>query len=97
MYDYGHRAFEKLRDIDGITPQMIRKSLDPKMNIEKAYKAGESTGKSGSFFFFSADQKFIVKTMFNEEMKIFMENLDKYFMHLEKNPDSLISRIYGIF
>ena len=31
---------------------------------ENARKAGESTGKSGSFFFFSKDKKFIVKTMF---------------------------------
>jgi 1-phosphatidylinositol-4-phosphate 5-kinase len=31
------------------------------------------------------------------EMGIFTRSLPEYFMHLKKNPDSLMARIYGIF
>jgi 1-phosphatidylinositol-4-phosphate 5-kinase len=61
------------------------------------FKAGESQGKSGSFFFFSHDRKFIIKTMFQEELDIMMHNLEDYFTHVKKNPYSLIARIYGVF
>ena len=54
-------------------------SLNPDTNLPNAKKAGESTGKSGSFFFFSKDSKFIIKTMFSEELDIFMATLDDYF------------------
>jgi hypothetical protein len=64
--------------------------------LENARKAGESTGKSGSFFFFSKDKKFIIKTMFQEELDIFMFELENYFKHFEKG-DSLLARIYGVF
>ena len=36
---------------------MILQSLDPDLNFESARKAGESTGKSGSFFFFSHNKQ----------------------------------------
>ena len=35
-----------------------------RVNLENAKKAGKSKGKSGSFFFFSKDRKFIMKTIF---------------------------------
>jgi len=61
------------------------------------FQAGESQGKSGSFFFFSHDKKFIIKTMYPEELEVFMEALPDYFSHLKENPNSLIARIYGVF
>lgn len=97
VYDYAYKAFHKLRDADGITSEMIRVSLDPQANLENAKKAGESTGRSGSFFFFSQDRKFIIKTMFENELEIFMLKLNDYFEHLENHQDSIIARIYGIF
>jgi hypothetical protein len=41
-------------------------------NLANARAAGEGAGKSGSFFFFSHDRKFIVKTMFESELDAFM-------------------------
>jgi hypothetical protein len=61
------------------------------------FKAKESAGKSGSFFFFSYDKKFLLKTMNDSEMDVFQKALPEYFNHLRKNPDSLLARIYGIF
>lgn len=96
VYDYAHEGFHKLRWLDGITNKMISQSLNPNLNFETAKKAGESTGKSGSFFFFAHDKQFIIKTMFQEEVDQFMINLDDYFDHVS-DPKSLIARIYGIF
>ena len=53
VYDYAHKGFHKLRYLDGISNDIILDSLNPDFNFESAKKAGESTGKSGSFFFFS--------------------------------------------
>jgi len=75
---------------------MIRSSLDPGENLDNARKAGESTGKSGSFFFFSKDRRFIIKTMFEAELDVFLYTLGDYFRHLEQG-DSLLARIYGVF
>jgi 1-phosphatidylinositol-4-phosphate 5-kinase len=61
------------------------------------FKAGESQGKSGSFFFFSHDRKFIIKTMFQAELDVAMQKLQNYCEYISSNPDSLIARIYGIY
>jgi len=61
------------------------------------FKAKESAGKSGSFFFFSYDKRFLIKTMNNNELRVFKEALPDYVQHIRKNPKSLIARIYGVF
>ena len=66
------------------------------MNHHRVFKAGESEGSSGSFFFFSYDNKFIVKTINSGEKKVLLSILDDLTQHLN-NSKSLISRIYGIF
>ena len=62
-----------------------------------AFAAGEGAGKSGSFFFATYDSKYLIKTMKSSEKKAFLDILDNYVLHLRRNPDSLITRIYGIF
>ena len=56
VFDYAHKGFNKVRWIDGITNQILFESLNTDHNFETAKKAGESTGKSGSFFFFAHDK-----------------------------------------
>ena len=48
---------------DGISPQDIQNSLKIENNIDRIFSAGEGAGQSGSFFFFSSDNRFIIKTM----------------------------------
>ena len=47
---------------------LFHPSLSPKFNREAVFKAGEGAGRSGSFFFFSHDRKFIIKTMTDAEL-----------------------------
>ena len=35
--------------------------------------------------------------MYDFELEIFMKALPDYFHHVQKNPDSIIARIYGVF
>ena len=61
--EYAPDVFAFLRSLDNIDNDIIKESLSPDKNRDMVFKAGESQGKSGSFFFFSHDKKFIIKTM----------------------------------
>jgi hypothetical protein len=61
------------------------------------FKAGEGAGRSGSFFFFSHDRKFIIKTMTKEELNLYIELLPKFSLHFRQNENSLLAKIYGVF
>jgi 1-phosphatidylinositol-4-phosphate 5-kinase len=73
------------------------KSLSLKRNRDRIFKAGQGSGASGSFFFFSYDKKFIIKTLKGSEKKILLGMLDDLIHHFVVNRNSLIARIYGIF
>ena len=64
VFDFFFKGFHKLRYQDGITKEMIAYSFWPDYNFKNIKKAGESKGKSGSFMFFTHDNRFIIKTMF---------------------------------
>lgn len=86
-----------IKSMDNISADMIKISLSTEKNHKSVFKAKESAGKSGSFFFFSFDRKFIIKTMNSSEKAVFIDSLPTYLQHLRNNPNSLIARIYGIF
>jgi 1-phosphatidylinositol-4-phosphate 5-kinase len=90
-------VFAFLRQLDGIDQNEIQASLLPENNIEAAEKAGESQGKSGSFFFFSQDKKFIIKTMTNSDLDTFKKLFVDYANHVSAHKSSLLARVYGIF
>lgn len=53
--------------MDGLTQEDIIQSLAVLENRDAVFKAGESAGASGSFFFFSYDNRFLLKTILKEE------------------------------
>jgi hypothetical protein len=62
------------------------------------FMAGEGSGASGSFFFFSHDNKLLVKTITSSDKNVFLRMLDAYVEHIdETNNQSLLARIYGVF
>ena len=69
--EYAPDVFAFLRIMDGYDNKILRESLDPEENRSMVFKAGESQGKSGSFFFFSKDQRFIIKTMTDDDFNAF--------------------------
>jgi 1-phosphatidylinositol-4-phosphate 5-kinase len=55
-----------------------------------------SAGKSGSFFYYSQDYRFIIKTIHHSEHKFILEVLKEYYEHIKNNPHTLLSRIFGL-
>ena len=85
-------------DLDGVTPSDLMDSLSVEQNRHMVFKAGQGAGLSGSFFFFSHDNKFLIKTMNSKERKLLLGMLDDMIEHYRAtNNQSLIARIYGVF
>jgi len=68
------------------------------MSLTSKYILSElgSPGKSGSFFYFSRDYKYIIKTIHHGEHRFLRHILHDYYKHIEENPNTLISQFYGL-
>lgn len=78
--------------------QQLLVSLDLHLNRKKIKEDNKGDGgKSGEFFFFSCDNKILIKSISDEEMNSLQRILKGYCEHIEKNQDTLITRIYGVF
>lgn len=55
-----------------------------------------STGKSGSFFYYTADSNFMLKTISKNEFHHLRNILKDYYDHLALYPHSLITRFFGL-
>jgi len=64
-------------------------------------KAGEGAGRSGSFFFFSYDNRYLVKTVNQNDKSKLDKLIHKYHEHISKlnkeGKSSLLARIYGVY
>ena len=87
-----------LLDLDGISADQINNSLAADVNRNAIFQAGESQGKSGSFFFFSHDKSFILKTLLKDEKATLLGMLDAYIDHIVHSDNkSMLVRIYGLY
>lgn len=95
---YYMEKFQFLLDLDGITFEQIQDSLSVIKNRNNVFNAQESQGKSGSFFFYSHDKRFIIKTLLKDESDTLIRILDSYIRHIVSSENkSLLVRIYGLF
>jgi 1-phosphatidylinositol-4-phosphate 5-kinase len=91
--DYAPWVFRELReDYFRIDPSDYLVSLTAKYILSEL----GSPGKSGSFFYFSRDYRFIIKTIHHTEHKFLRRILKDYYLHVKTNPHTLISRFYGL-
>lgn len=90
--DYAPWVFRHLRSKFRLDP------ADYLMSLTSKYILSElgSPGKSGSFFYFSRDYKYIIKTIHHAEHKLLRKILPEYYRHVERNPNTLISQFYGL-
>jgi 1-phosphatidylinositol-4-phosphate 5-kinase len=90
--DYCPEVFRDLRSSFGIDP------ADYLVSITGKYILSElgSPGKSGSFFYYSRDYRFIIKTIRRSEHKQLRAVLKDYYDHVKENPNTLISQFYGL-
>ena len=87
---YGQEIFKSLRKKQNIEEQDIIESIDPVNNVHQIFKVQQQTrfststnigGNSGSFFFFTDDQKFIVKTITLSELRVLENILQSLYDH----------------
>lgn len=90
--DYMPWVFRHLRDVFGLDP------VDYLMNLTAKYIVNilGSPGKSGSFFYYSKDYRFIIKTIHHSEHKRLRQILREYYKHVRKYPNTLLSQFYGL-
>ncbi len=55
-----------------------------------------SNSKSGQFFFYSHDGRYMIKTQTKEENKFMKRILPHYYKYLSENPSSTIVKIFGM-
>lgn len=76
----------------------LEESLDLEKNSDKIQKfGGPDGGKSGEFFYFTHDNRIIIKTMQVSELMAIRKRMLDYSNYLYNRPDSLISKLYGIY
>ncbi|KAJ7579090.1 SAICAR synthase-like protein [Mycena floridula] len=91
--DYAPWVFRSLReDYFHLDPADYLLSLTSKYILSEL----GSPGKSGSFFYFSRDYRFIIKTIHHSEHKFLLRVLKDYYNHVKDNPHTLLSRFYGL-
>ncbi|CAG8486019.1 18916_t:CDS:10 [Gigaspora margarita] len=90
--DYAPWVFRRLREFFHIDAADYLVSLTSKYILSEL----NSPGKSGSFFYYSRDYRFIIKTIHHTEHKFLRKILKQYYEHVKANPDTLLSRFYGL-
>ncbi|KAK1672150.1 phosphatidylinositol-4-phosphate 5-kinase [Colletotrichum godetiae] len=90
--DYAPWVFRHLRGLFRLDPADYLMSLTGKYILSEL----GSPGKSGSFFYFSRDYKYIIKTIHHAEHKFLRKVLKDYYHHVTENPNTLLSQFYGL-
>lgn len=90
--DYAPWVFRHLRTKFRLDPADYLVSLTSKYILSEL----GSPGKSGSFFYFSRDYKYIIKTIHHGEHKFLRKILREYYNHVIENPNTLLSQFYGL-
>jgi hypothetical protein len=90
--DYAPWVFRHIRDLFKIDPAEYLMSLTAKYILSELF----SPGKSRSFFYYSRDFRFIIKTVHPVEHRFMRKILPEYHDYVKNNPNTLLTRIYGL-
>ncbi|KAL3642626.1 Phosphatidylinositol 4-phosphate 5-kinase 9 [Castilleja foliolosa] len=90
--DYCPMVFRNLREMFKID------AADYMMSIcgNDALRELSSPGKSGSVFFLSQDDRFMIKTLRKSEVKVLLRMLPNYHSHVRKYENTLITKFFGL-
>ncbi|XP_067872592.1 phosphatidylinositol 4-phosphate 5-kinase type-1 gamma-like isoform X4 [Heterodontus francisci] len=89
---YAPVAFRYFRELFGIRPDDYLYSLCNEPLIELS-----NPGASGSLFYVTSDDEFIIKTVVNKEAEFLQKLLPGYYMNLNQNPRTLLPKFYGLY
>lgn len=91
--DYSPLPFAFIRRMFGINEYEFHHSVCGNANFIEFI----SNAKSGQFFFYSSDGKFMIKTMTNSESKFLRRILPHYFRHCSQNPNTILTKFLGMY
>ncbi|KAI2811451.1 hypothetical protein RDWZM_003750 [Blomia tropicalis] len=89
---YTPNAFRHFRDLFRIQPDdfMLSMTNEPLQELS-------NPGASGSMFFRTDDDQFIIKTVEKNESKFLLKLLPGYYMNLSQNPQTLLPKFFGLY
>ncbi|KAM7373321.1 hypothetical protein PAMP_008184 [Pampus punctatissimus] len=89
---YAPVAFRYFREMFGIRPDDYMYSLCNESLIELS-----NSGASGSLFYLTSDDEYIIKTVQHKEAEFLQKLLPGYFMNLNQNKRTLLPKFYGLY
>ncbi|XP_060082123.1 phosphatidylinositol 4-phosphate 5-kinase type-1 alpha-like isoform X2 [Ylistrum balloti] len=89
---YAPIAFRYFRELFGIQPDDFLLSL-----CDEPLKELSNPGASGSIFYLTSDDEFIIKTVQHKEADFLQKLLPGYYMNLNQNPRTLLPKFYGLY
>ncbi|KAK0425432.1 hypothetical protein QR680_009197 [Steinernema hermaphroditum] len=89
---YAPMAFRHFRDLFNIKPADFLRSI-----CTEPLKELSNPGASGSIFYVSSDDQFIIKTVQKKEAEFFQRLLSGYYMNIHQNPKTLLPKFFGFF
>ncbi|KAK9743361.1 hypothetical protein RND81_03G234200 [Saponaria officinalis] len=90
--DYCPLVFRHLRDLFQVDPADYMLAVCG----NDALRELSSPGKSGSFFYLTQDDRFMIKTVKKSEVKVLLRMLPSYYQHVYRYENTLVTRFYGV-
>ncbi|EXB62437.1 Phosphatidylinositol-4-phosphate 5-kinase 1 [Morus notabilis] len=90
--DYCPMVFRHLRELFAIDPADYMLAICG----NDALREFSSPGKSGSFFYLTQDDRFMIKTVKKSEVKVLIRMLPSYYQHVCQYKNSLVTKFFGV-
>ncbi|KAL9247978.1 hypothetical protein vseg_021345 [Gypsophila vaccaria] len=90
--DYCPMVFRHLRELFGIDPAEYMLAICG----SDALREFSSPGKSGCCFYLTQDDRYMIKTVKKAEVKVLVKMLPKYFEHVSKHRNTLVTKFFGM-
>ncbi|PON98771.1 Phosphatidylinositol-4-phosphate 5-kinase [Trema orientale] len=90
--DYCPVVFRTLRKLFKVDPADYMISICG----NDALRELSSPGKSGSFFYLTNDDRYMIKTMKKAEVKVLLRMLPAYYKHVRAFENTLVTKFYGL-
>ncbi|KAL6530544.1 Phosphatidylinositol 4-phosphate 5-kinase 4 [Orobanche minor] len=90
--DYCPKVFRTLRMLFKVDPADYMLSICG----NDALRELSSPGKSGSFFYLTNDDRYMIKTMKKAEVKVLLRMLNAYYNHVRAFENTLVTKYYGL-
>ncbi|KAJ1435008.1 Phosphatidylinositol-4-phosphate 5-kinase, core [Sesbania bispinosa] len=90
--DYRPMVFRNLREMFKLDAAEYMMSICGDSGLRDL----SSPGKSGSIFYLSKDDRFVIKTLTKSELKVLLNMLPKYYRYVGDHENTLITKFFGL-